>query len=191
MPKIILASASPQRFSLLKGLDIEFTVVPSTIAEAECTEREPRKRAQILARLKAEDVAKHHSDSVVIGCDTLVVSHRGTLLEKPKDEKEARMMLEEQKGSTSTVHSALCLIEPKTGIHEALSSSSVFFKTLTEQEIDWWVSTNLWKDRSGAFQIDGPGQLMIKRIDGDWTGIVGLPVFLLGQLLRDAGIAVA
>jgi septum formation protein len=68
-----------------------------------------------------------------------------------------------------------------------MSMSSVMFKCLSPSEIDWWIGTRLWEGRSGSFQIDGPGQLMIERIEGDWSSIVGLPVFLLGQLMKKAG----
>ena len=68
-----------------------------------------------------------------------------------------------------------------------MSSSSVTFRPLSAQDMDWWMKTRLWEGRSGGFQIDGPGQLMIERLEGDFTSVVGLPVYLLGQLLLKAG----
>lgn len=185
MPTIILASASPQRKELLAGLGLSFQVVPSFINEADCSETDPPARAIHLARLKAEDVATNRAGDIVIGCDTLVVSASGELLEKPRDEREARSMLEAHTGKTSLVHSALCVIDAQGKKHEGLSSSSVTFKKLSAEEVDWWIDSGLWRDRSGGFQIDGLGQLMIERIEGDWTSIVGLPVFLLGSLFDD------
>ncbi|MDD5055867.1 MAG: Maf family protein [Candidatus Peribacteraceae bacterium] len=190
MPHLILASASPQRKTLLRGLDIQFDVIPSSIEEDDHPEADPAKRAADLARLKAQDIAANHSGSIVIGCDTLVVAPDGTLLEKPRSIDEVRSMLTLQSGGTSLVHSALCVIDAKGKLHEGLSSSSVRFKKLTSRDIDWWIGTKLWQGRSGGFQIDGLGQLMIERIEGDWTGVVGLPVFLLGQLLKEAGAGV-
>ncbi|UPA22281.1 Maf family protein [Candidatus Peribacteria bacterium] len=184
---LILASTSPQRASLLKGLGLSFDIVPSTVDEDIHPEREPAKRSQTLARLKAENVAYDHAGSFVLGADTLVVSKNGTLLEKPADADEARHMLRLQSGGESIVYSAVCLIDPNGQLHEGLDSSSVFFKTLTDEDIEWWIGTHLWAGRSGAFQIDGPGQLMIERIEGDWSGIVGLPVYLFGKLAREAG----
>ena len=99
-------------------------------------------------------------------------------------------MLEAQSGAMSQVHSALCIIDANGEKHTGISTSSVRFKKLSPKDIDWWVGTGLWHGRSGAFQIDGPGQLMIDYIEGDWTGIVGLPVFLLGELLKEAGFEV-
>ena len=187
MPRLILASASPQRKTLLEGLGVTFEIIPSSVDEDGHPESSPVERAVILARLKAEDIAAKHHGAIIIGCDTLVVSYAGELLEKPKDSEDARRMLEAQSGAMSQVHSALCIIDAKGGKHEGVSTSSVRFKKLSPKNIDWWVSTGLWRGRSGGFQIDGSGQLMIDYIEGDWTGIVGLPVFLLGGLLKEAG----
>ncbi|MSR67766.1 septum formation protein Maf [Candidatus Peribacteria bacterium] len=187
MSRLILASASPQRKTLLSGLGLRFEIIPSRIEEDDHPEADPRIRAQNLARLKALDVHALHRDATVIGCDTLVVASDGTLLEKPKDDADARRMLMLQSGKTSLVHSAVCVVDASGNTHEGLSTSSVTFKKLSTKEIDWWIESGLWKDRSGGFQIDGLGQLMIQSITGDWTGIVGLPVFLLGELLEKAG----
>ena len=186
--KIILASASPQRKRLLESLGVSFDVIPSSFDEDGHPVREPTKRAQILAEKKAEHVRQAHPDTWIIGCDTLVVAPTGALLEKPHDRQEAAEMLRLQSGGTSVVHSGLCLLSPRGESFTGLSSSDVTFKKLSDEEVEWWMETGLWKDRSGAFQIDGPGQLMIERIDGDWTGVVGLPVFLLGELSREAGL---
>lgn len=187
MPRLILASASPQRKTLLEGLGVTFDVIPSSIDEDGHPEKSPLERSVILAKLKAEDIAAKNKGAIVIGCDTLVVSYAGELLEKPKDPEDARRMLEAQSGAVSVVHSALCVIDVKGKAHDGVSTSSVRFKKLAPKDMDWWIGTNLWRGRSGGFQIDGLGQLMISHIEGDWTGIVGLPVFLLGQLLKDAG----
>ncbi len=185
---LILASTSPQRHSLLKGLGVPFEIVAPSVDEDAHPELNPSARSQTLARLKAEDVAAKHPGSFVIGADTLVVSPIGTLLEKPVDAAHAKIMLQEQSGGVSVVHSAICLIDPDGTHYEGLDSSSVYFTELEDDDIEWWIATELWKGRSGAFQIDGPGQLMIERIEGDWSGIVGLPVYLLGQLAKQAGL---
>ncbi len=194
--RLILASASPQRKVLLEGLGMHFEVIPSEIDEDGHSEQSPVERAVILARLKAEDIANKNRGSIVIGCDTLVVAveTRGarvsTILEKPKDEADAKRMIHMQSGRISLVHSALCIVDPSGKIHEGISTSRVTFKKLSPKDIDWWISTGFWRGRSGAFQIDGPGQLMISHIEGDWTGIVGLPVFLFGELIKQAGFQI-
>ncbi len=184
---IILASASPQRKILLAGLGIDFVVVPSQVNEEACTELDPAARALMLAREKAQEVQERHRGRWVIGCDTLVVASTGERLEKPVDEADARRMITLHSGESSVVHSGLAVMNPEGMVFDGLSSSLVTFRTLSDDDIDWWIGTGLWRDRSGGFQIDGKGQLMIEKIEGDWSSIVGLPVYLLGQLLKKAG----
>jgi septum formation protein len=162
-------------------------VIPEGVDESAHPEEDPGKRAVELACLKANEVAKREKKSWIVGCDTLVVSPDGELFEKPGDEDEARAMIAAQSGRTSVVYSGLCLIAPDGRLFEGLSSSSVRFKKLSKAEIDWWIKQGMWKGRSGSFQIDGRGQLMIEEITGDWTSIVGFPVFLFGELCREAG----
>lgn len=187
MQTLILASTSPQRSALLHGLDLDFAIVPSDVDEDIHPEKDPVQRCQTLARLKAETVSYRHSGSFVLGADTLVVSKDGALLEKPRDADDARRMLRAQSDGKSMVHSAVCLIDANGQLHEGIDSSAVYFAPLRDDDIEWWIGTGLWRGRSGAFQIDGPGQLMIRRIEGDWSGIVGLPIYLFGQLAKQAG----
>lgn len=186
--QLVLASESPQRKTLLEGLGIQFVVSPSEIEESDCTEKDPVARAKVLARLKAEDRVEAFPHAWILGGDTLVVSSEGELLEKPTDETEARRMIMAHSGACSLVHSTLCLRSPDGECFEGLSTSSVHFKHMHEEDIEWWIRTNQWKGRSGGFQIDGKGQLLISHIEGDWSSIVGLPVFLLGELLEKAGL---
>lgn len=190
MTRLILASASPQRKTLLEGLGLPFDVIPSAVDEASYAFTDHRERALMLAQHKARDVHGKHRNAYAIGCDTLVVSHDGALHEKPADADAARAMIRKQAESPCLVHSGLCVIAPDGQEYTGVSSSVVTFAELTDARLDWWIGTGLWRDRSGAFQIDGLGQLLIEKIEGDWTGIVGLPVFLLGQLLEAAGYPV-
>ncbi|OGJ79002.1 septum formation protein Maf [Candidatus Peribacteria bacterium RIFOXYC1_FULL_58_8] len=186
--KLVLASASPQRRQLLEGLGVPFEVYVTGVEdESDVTHRDPVERAQFFAHLKAERAHSVHPHAWIIGCDTLVMASDGTLLEKPRSADEARSMIRLQSGKISLVHSGLCVLDPKGEAQEGMSTSSVTFKRLSPQEVDWWISTKLWEGRSGSFQIDGLGQMMIERIEGDWSSVVGLPVFLLGELLKKAG----
>lgn len=186
--RLVLASASPQRYALLEGLGIPFTVCVTGVEdESNRTHTDPAERAQYFSRLKAEHAHAVHPDAWIIGCDTLVAASDGTILEKAESAEEARAMIRLQSGQTSVVYSGLCIINPQGEVQEGLSASSVTFKRLSSSEIDWWIGTRLWEGRSGSFQIDGQGQLMIERIEGDWSSVVGLPVFLLGQLMKKAG----
>ena len=187
---LILASASPQRKTLLRGIGVSFQAIPSSIDENACDEKDPGKRAETLALLKARDVKTSHPNDWILGCDTLVEAHDGSVLEKPVDANDAKRMIALQSGKISHVHSALALISPDGSEHVGLSTSHVRFATLDTKTIDAWIEQGFWEDRSGAFQIDGPGQLLIEHLEGDWTGVVGLPVFLFGQLYRKAGLAI-
>ena len=184
---LVLASASPQRKRLLEGLGLHFEVHVSGFDESTCTKTDPIERAKHQAYHKAMDVNAQFADSFVIGCDTLVVSQNGDLLEKAPNADAAREMMSKLSGKTCTVHSALSVVDPQQKHHEGVCSSQVTFKALSNEEIDWWIATGLWKDRSGSFQIDGPGQLLISHLEGDWSSIVGLPVYLLGDLFKRAG----
>jgi len=184
---LVLASASPQRKLLLEGLGLTFEIHPSDFDESSCDITDPIKRAQYLAYHKAETVNADFPDSFVIGCDTLVVSDNGVLLEKAPDATAARRAMELLSGKTAEVHSALSIVDPSQKHYDDISSSRVTFKSLSKEEINWWIGTDLWKDRSGSFQIDGPGQLLISHIEGDWSSVVGLPVYLLGELFSKSG----
>jgi len=186
--RLILASASPQRRKLLEGLGVSFEVIPSEVDEAACKEMDPLERARVLSQLKAQRVAQDNEGAWVIGCDTIVVSSAGRLLEKPTSSEEAQEMLQHQSGTSSEVHSGLMLLSPQGGCRGGVSSSRVRFKRLSQADLDWWVSTGLWEGRSGAFQIEGQGQLLIEELIGDWSGVVGLPISLLGDLAQRAGL---
>lgn len=186
--KLILASASPQRRALLQGIGVPFEVFVTDVEDDnDITHSDPVERARFFAHLKAEHAHVVHPDAWIIGCDTLVVASDGTLLEKPGDSEEARKMIMLQSGRTSLVHSGLCVLTPEGKAYEGMSTSLVTFKRLVPEEIAWWIGTGLWQGRSGSFQIDGPGQLMIERIEGDWSSVVGFPVFLFGKLMKEAG----
>lgn len=185
--RVILASASPQRRELLAGLGVDFTVVHSSVDEEAHPERDPAKRAELLAVLKARDIAGRNPGAWVIGSDTLVVAPDATLLEKPADADEARVMIAKQSGGASVIHSGLCVVAPDGREYAGLSTSTVTFRSLSDADIENWIAKGFWKGRSGAFQIDGAGQLLIERLEGDWTSVVGLPVYLLGELCRKAG----
>jgi septum formation protein len=186
--RLILASASEPRKRLLSELGLSFDVIPSQFNESDHPEKDPKKRALALGELKAKDVAALHPHAWVIGCDTLVSDPEGRLMEKPHNREEAEDMLRRMSGRISWVHSGLAVIRDDGTMLSDICSSPVTFKKLTEDGIQWWLDTpEHWQGRSGAFQIDGPGQLMIEHIEGDWTNIVGLPIFLLGELFQKLG----
>src|SRR3989344_6700603 len=172
--RFILPPRSRQRKAILEHLGVAFEIIPSPFDESTVLENNPEKRAVMLAEKKAEVIAKGHPDQWVIGVDTLVVASDGTLLEKSSDAEDARRMLRLHSGNVSTVHSGLSL-QRGAECHSALSSARVTFRTLSEKDIDWWISTELWEERSGAFQIEGEGQKLIHSLEGELDTVVGLP----------------
>ncbi len=186
IPSLILGSASPGRAMIFKRLGLQFQVDPSRIDEESVVEPVPSRRAELLAKLKAEDVAARHPDAVVIGCDSVVETASGVLLEKPVDAADAKRMLELLSGKSALCHSGMCVVGMgKTAV--GLCTTEVTFCPLTPQMIDWWIAQGGWQGCAGAFQIEGRCQLIISRIKGDFTSVVGLPVYVLGQLLREVG----
>lgn len=192
----ILASQSPQRREILDKLGIQFEVIPSDFDESTITECDPAKRAELLAEAKAKEVAAKHPDRWVIGVDTLVVSEDGQLLEKPIDADDARRMLKLHSGRTSVVHSGICLISQKSkgkSQKRHISSAYVTFRDLTDEIIEDWVQSDLWQERSGAFQIELPNvrsseeienHPLICGLNGEFETVVGFPIKSFEEIIR-------
>lgn len=188
MSHLILASGSPQRKRLLEEIGIEFKMCPSVVDESSCTERDPQTRAGMLALMKAKDVRKRFPGDIILGCDTLVVTYDGVLLEKPRDTDDARRMMMLQSGKISTVHSGLCVLSPDREYTE-VDSPRVFFKPFHDDDIAWWIGSGKWEGGSGAFRVEEFEERgLIERIEGDRTAVIGLPMTLLHRLLNDFDI---
>jgi len=189
MGRIVLASSSPRRISLLKMLGVTFEPVPASIIEEKREGEEPADFARRIAKEKAFQVAERVKAEFVIAADTVVVID-GEVLGKPKDENEARRMLEKLSGRTHKVITAVALYKKESG--ELLldhKETLVRFTVLSKAEIDWYIRTDEPMDKAGAYGIQGLGALFIERIDGCYTNVVGLPLPLLYQLAKRAGLS--
>jgi len=189
MGRIVLASSSPRRISLLKMLGVTFEPVPASIVEEKREGEEPADFARRIAKEKALQVAERVKAEFVIAADTVVVID-GEVLGKPKDENEARRMLEKLSGRTHKVITAVALYKKESG--ELLldhKETFVRFTVLSKAEIDWYIKTDEPMDKAGAYGIQGLGSLFIERIDGCYTNVVGLPLPLLYQLAKRAGLS--
>jgi nucleoside triphosphate pyrophosphatase len=169
--RLVLASRSPQRKAILEQLGIRFEIqVPEveelTVGAAEMVVLEN-------ARRKAQAVAGER----VLGVDTEVLID-GELLGKAATPEEARRYLERLSGRTHTVLSGLCLLEGETE-RSGVADTLVTFRTLSPQLVQWYVDTGEWRERAGAYAIQGHGAALVERIDGDYWNVVGLPVPLL------------
>lgn len=182
---IILASQSPRRRRLLEAAGLVFRVIPSQIREEDFEARDPAAYARILAEAKARDVAETHPDSWVIGADSIVLID-GQILEKPASISDARRMMGLLSGKTHQVLTGYAIHH--AGDAHAFSDvaiTEVTFKPLTEEEIEWYTQTPEPYDKAGGYAIQGLGSFMVKRINGSYTNVVGLPVCeVLDQLYR-------
>ena len=172
---LVLASTSPQRRAILEQLRIPFDVVAPDFEEIEGTS--PLDRAVG----KARSVAGEAGDRPVLGVDTDVVLD-GRIYGKPTNATDAEVMLEELSGETHLVVSGLALITPAWEIVEH-ESTRVTFRTLTPRDLAAYVATGEWEGRAGAYAIQGRGAALVRRIEGDYLNVVGLPAALLVRLL--------
>jgi len=184
----VLASASPRRAELLSAADFAFDIVPANTDETVLSGEPPRDYALRVARAKADHVdAIVSGDKVVLGADTVVVS-AGRLMGKPVDAADAESMLRGLSGVTHEVHTAVVVLGPGTRLEE-LVTTSVRFITLTNAEVEWYLSTGEWAGKAGAYGIQGRAARFIERIDGSWSNVVGLPIATVYRLLNAAASA--
>lgn len=174
MKDIILASASPRRKELLEKAGITFDTVTADFDEALPENILPCDAVMLLANGKAAAVAESYNDKIVIGSDT-VVAYNGEILGKPKNHEDAKRMLQLLSGKTHSVFTGVCIIcgDKKDAFY---TETKVTFYDLSQQEIAEYVSTNEPMDKAGAYGIQGKGCLLVKKIEGDYFTVVGLPV---------------
>jgi nucleoside triphosphate pyrophosphatase len=175
-PELILASQSPRRKYLLEQAGLTFTVIPSNVDEDSVDVSDPESRVRILAEMKACDIADKHTDSWVIGADTIVFIGN-TVLEKPSSTDDARNMLKQLSNQTHQVFTGYSICCRATGhLFSDTVRTDVVFKHLTDEEIEWYIHTDEPFDKAGAYAIQGLGTFLVRRINGSYTNVVGLPV---------------
>jgi septum formation protein len=185
---IILASQSPRRRYLLEQAGLKFEVIPSRFDENLVPADDPPTYVQVLARAKAEDIAPQHPRSWVIGADTIVLID-GKILGKPRDHAAARAMLRRLSGQTHQVLTGISICCRSVDVtHTAMVSTEVTFKELSAEEIEWYVYTGEPFDKAGAYAIQGLGTFLVRRINGSYTNVVGLPVCEVIEFLIQAGV---
>ena len=182
---IILASASPRRKELLKKLCDDFVIEVCEVEEIQ-TAKNPKELAIKNATLKVKAVAKKHLQDVVIGADTIVTLD-GKIFGKPEDEQAARKMLKTLSGKKHEVITGLAIYYEEK-IFTASEVTEVFFGEMTEQEIFDYVSTGEPLDKSGSYALQGGAAKFIEKIHGDWSNVVGLPLYRLRMLAKSAGV---
>ena len=182
MKEIILASASPRRRELLALAGVDFTVQTADVEEETAPGLTPAETVKQLAEIKAAAVAEKNPSCTVIGADTVVASE-GKILGKPKTREEAYEMLGSLSGKTHHVYTGVCIMngEEKTVFAE---ETAVTFYELSDDEIYSYVDTGDCYDKAGAYGIQSGGCTLVKKIDGDYFNVVGLPVARLVRGLK-------
>jgi len=186
----ILASASPRRSEILEQLGLQFKVDP-------CRDPEPLRNVsesplgyvKRVSRLKAASVAKRHTHSRIIAADTIVVVN-DEIFGKPSNRAEAKDMLRRLGGCRHEVITGLCLEisdEPRR-VYSSATCSGVYFRRMSGNEIDWYLNTEEYRDKAGAYGIQGFASIFIDRVDGCYFNIVGFPISEFARLCRRAKI---
>jgi septum formation protein len=187
-PVLILASKSPRRRYLLEQAGLSFSVIPSDIDETTVPMSSPEIYVRILAEAKAEFIANKYPEKWVIGADTIVLID-GAVLGKPGSIDEARSMLKQLSGQAHQVftgYSILC--KTKNRKFSETVQTEVLFKNLADEEIEWYIHTKEPFDKAGAYAIQGLGTFLVRRINGSYTNVVGLPVCEVIEFLIKEGV---
>lgn len=181
--KLILASKSPRRAEILRAAGWEFEATVAGIDETRAPGEDALSYVKRLAESKARAVAGTVSSGLVLGADTVVVI-AGEILGQPRDDGDARRMLQLLSGKWHEVLTGVALVragntDEKLVEHE---TTRVRFAELSNEEIDWYVKTGEPRDKAGAYAIQGKGGIFIEEIAGDYFNIVGLPIRLVYEL---------
>jgi septum formation protein len=184
LPPLILASASPRRVELLRQLSLDFTVVPAGVEEIHHGQMTARELSQVNAYRKARAVSKKFPDALVLAADTLVYL-QAALFGKPASLEEAYQMLERLQGRTHQVVTGICLLHLRKHRQEVFAeSTSVTFHPLNEVKIRRYLNRVNPLDKAGAYAIQEEGDLIVEKIAGSYTNVVGLPMERLGRELE-------
>jgi len=186
-PVFVLASASPRRLVLLRGIGLEPDQVDTAdIDETPLAGETARRLALRLARAKAAATAARHPEAFVLAADTVVALGR-RLLGKPEDEADAARMLGLISGRAHRVLTAVAVLAPGGRAGARLSETRVQFKRLTVSEIAAYVASREWEGKAGGYGVQGRAGAFVTALSGSYTGVVGLPLYETRALLVGLG----
>ena len=185
--KLILASSSPQRLSLLKTIGIKpDKVVPANIKEIPDKKEKPKDFVIRMSKEKAFDVAKENSNSFILSGDTIVAAGR-RIIGKPSDRKEAKEILSLLSGRRHRVLSAFTLIKPDLKEITKLVTSIVKFSRLSENDLNEYLDTEEWRGKAGGYAIQSRASSFVPWISGSYTGVMGFPINEVKNVLISSG----
>jgi septum formation protein len=184
---ITLASSSPRRRHLLEMLGIAHEVIPADVDERPRPGEEPEVMAVRLAAEKARSVWQRHPERPVLAADTVVVIGE-EILGKPRDEADAQRMLALLSDRDHRVITAVALATPAGEILQQCDVTRVWFRSLTPELIEAYVATGEPLDKAGSYGVQGVGAVLVERVEGDFFGVMGLPLRLVVSLLEAAGM---
>jgi len=180
---LVLASASPRRRELMGLITHNFAVCPADVDETLRPGAPLDEEVVRLSGLKAYAALKLHPGCVCVGSDTIVAID-GLALGKPRDASHAREMLRMLRGRTHEVLTGLAVVPPSGEPITLRTRTEVAFRAFGDGELEDYLSTGDPLDKAGAYGIQGPGALLIEKINGDYYSVMGLPVAKLGEILR-------
>lgn len=184
---LVLASASPRRVELLQQLGVEFVVRPADVPEERQPGESPEDYGLRVATAKAREAQRHlPAGTPVLGADTEVLLD-GEVLGKPRDDAHAAALLRSLSGRPHEVLSAVVLVRDAE-VRSALSRTMVWFRPLTAAEIADYVAGGEPMGKAGAYAIQGRAAAFVRRIDGSYSGVMGLPLFETAELLGLTGL---
>lgn len=191
--RLYLASRSPRRAELLQQLGLETMFMAADVDESPLPQEAPQDYVVRLARAKAETglavlQAQGGEALPLLAADTTVAID-GLILGKPEDDADAHAMLLRMSGRWHEVHTGVA-VASASGIHVRLSTTRVEMARLDEATIQAYIATGEPRDKAGAYGIQGLASTFIRRIEGSYSGVMGLPVFETAELLKQAGISV-
>ncbi len=189
-PVLVLASASPRRSELLKLVGVSAQVESADVDETPILGESAASLVERLALVKAQTVASRRRSGdgpiIVLGGDTVVVLD-GEILGKPVDEADARRMLGLLGGRSHQVVSGVALVEVGGAAASGVEVITVSMRSMDMSDIDWYLGTGEPVGKAGAYAIQGFGSVLVDRIDGNHSGVVGLPLPLTDVLLSSLG----
>lgn len=188
MKDLILASTSSARRALMDGLGLPYRTQSPGVDETVAPHLSAKEAVRELAARKARAVHARHPDAWVLGADQLV-EVAGETLTKPVDRDAARVQLGKLLGHTHDIHTGVCLVGPGGHLEEAVETARLTFHPVTPDELERYLDLNEWEGCCGSYRVEGAGQALLARLEGDRANVQGLPMVTVVRLLRHAGFS--